>query len=177
MDNYIQFQKKHPKMRIDDALDSLQKEKTFFNRFLYNRSKMINSFADEEESKEQFANKVLSYGSVALFILLPLFTLSLKLFYIRRKYNYIDHLIFVFHTQTVFFILLTIYFLLRLFDLKSNIFIFLLLFLIYLFIAMKKFYQQGYFKTFFKFILINISYIIVSSIGITAVFFISLALY
>ena len=173
----MKFQKRHPELSIDDSLDSLKHKKTFLNRFMYNRAKMINSFVDEEESQEQFLNQMLSYGSVALFIFLPFFTIFLKLFYIRRDYNYVDHLIFVFHTQTVFFMLLSIYFLLEIFGVKPQLWIFTILFLLYLFIAMRKFYNQGYFKTFIKFIFLNICYFIISSIGISIVLLISFALF
>ena len=177
IDKFLTYQKKHPKTPIDDALDSLSLEKTFVNRFMYNRAKMINSFVDEKESQEQFINQLLSYGSIALFIFLPFFTLFLKLFYIRGKYTYVDHLIFVFHTQTVFFMLLSIYFLLELFGIKPEVWIFTLLFLLYLIIAMRNFYNQGYFKTFIKFLLLNISYSIIATIGITLVLIVSFALF
>jgi hypothetical protein len=42
---------------------------------------------------------------------------------------------------------------------------------------MKKFYQQGYFKTFVKFLLLNLTYSIVASIGIAYVLLISFALF
>ena len=177
LDTFITYQKEHPKTAIDIALDSLKYENTFFNRFLYNRAEAVNSFADKKESREQFFSQLLSYGSIALFVFLPFFTLFLKFFYIRRKYTYIDHLVFVFHTQTVFFMLLSIFYLLELFGLKPALWIFALLFLIYLFIAIKKFYEQGYFKTIIKFCLLNFSYMIIASIGVVALLFISFALY
>ncbi|MDG1194986.1 MAG: DUF3667 domain-containing protein [Polaribacter sp.] len=175
--DYLEFQKKHPKTSIDAALDSLQKEKTFFNRFLYNRAKVINSLTTEGESQEQFSNQLLSYISIALFVFLPFFTLFLKLFYIRRKYTYVDHLVLVFHTQTVFFMLLSIYFLLELFGATPQLWIFAVLFLMYLLIAMRKFYQQGYFKTFIKFTLLNFTYIFISIFGVVIVGLISFALF
>lgn len=174
---YLQFQKKHPEINIDDALDSLQKEKKFFNRFLYNRAIVINSLIDETETQEQFINQLLSYSSASLFLFLPFFTLFLKLFYVRRKYTYIDHLVFVFHTQTIFFILLSIYFLIALFGVKPEIWIFVSLFLIYLLIAMHKFYKQGYVKTFVKFLMLNFVYVIMGSIGILLVSLISFIIY
>ncbi|ARV07416.1 hypothetical protein BTO04_12265 [Polaribacter sp. SA4-10] len=175
--DYLKFQKKHPKINIDEALDSLQKNKTFLNRFIYSRAKVINSLIDEAESQEQFISQLLSYGSVALFVFLPFFTLFLKLFYIRRKYTYVDHLVFVFHTQTVFFMLLSIYFLVELFGAKPQLWVFTILFLMYLLIAMHKFYQQGYFKTLIKFILLNLTYLLISIIGAVIVGLISFALY
>ena len=114
--------------------------------------------------------KILSYLSIGLFIFLPLFALSLKLFYIRKRMNYMEHLVFVFHTQTVFFLLLLISNIISSNSSYNNAWIFLLLFLIYLFMAMRKFYQQGAFKTFVKFILLNCVY---SSLGIIALVIIS----
>ncbi|WP_246034849.1 hypothetical protein [Polaribacter aestuariivivens] len=176
LDKFISYQKKYPESKIDQALDSLGYEKNFTNRFLYTRAVTANSLV-KKENREQFLSQLLSYGSVALFIFLPLFTLFLKLFYIRGTYTYVDHLIFVFHVQTVFFMLFSIYFLLEIFGANPALWVFTILFLVYLFIAMKKFYRQGYFKTFFKFLLLNLSYSIIAIIGITVVVLISFAMY
>ncbi|WP_368735869.1 DUF3667 domain-containing protein [Polaribacter sargassicola] len=177
IDNYISFQKEHPNLETDIALDSLNSEKTFFNRFLYSRAKVLNTFMDQQDSQEQFINQMLSYGSIALFIFLPFFTLFLKLLYIRKKYTYVDHLIFVFHTQTVFFMLISIYFLLEIFRINPKFWIFTILFLIYLFLGMKNFYKQGYLKTFVKFCFLNTTYFFISCIGITIVGLLSFALF
>jgi hypothetical protein len=174
---FLEFQKKHPEIAINEALDSLQKEKTFFNRFVYNRAKMVNSLIDKTETQEQFINLLISYSSAALFVFLPFFTLFLKLFYVRRKFTYVEHLVFVFHTQTIFFMLFSIYFLVALFGAKPEVWVFISLFLIYLLIAMHKFYQQGYIKTFIKFLMLNFIYIIFGSIGIVLVGLISFAVY
>lgn len=177
LDEFIAYQKKYPDSSIDIALDSLGYDKNFTNRFLYTRAKTANSFTKSGESRDQFFNQVLSYGSIALFILLPFFTLFLKFFYIRRKFTYVDHLIFVFHIQTVFFMLFSIFFILKLCSIKPEIWLFIALFLLYLIIAMKKFYQQGYIKTFFKFLLLNLTYLIVAFVGVIFLFLISFALF
>lgn len=177
LDDFAKYVKKYPNSRVDVALDSLGFQKNFTNRFLYIKAKRINSFTESEESRQEFFNEVLSYGSVALFIFLPFFTLFLKLYYIRRKYTYVDHLIFVFHVQTVFFMLFSIFVLLQIFDLQPQLWIFIFLFLLYLMIAMKKFYQQGYMKTILKFCLLNISYFAIGVIGVALVFLISFALF
>ncbi|WP_272150689.1 DUF3667 domain-containing protein [Tenacibaculum aiptasiae] len=169
LDEFIVYNRKYPDANIDDALDSLKYEKTFLNRFFYSRAEVANSFVDKKEMREQFLNQMLSYGSISLFILLPIFTFFLKIFYIRRRYTYVEHLIFVFHTQTVFFLLITLYIILDFFTQTAEEGIFTLLFLIYLFIAMKSFYKQGYFKTFVKFSLINMVYLFLATIGIVIV--------
>jgi cation transport ATPase len=176
IDKFVAYQKKHPDSKIDLALDSLGYDKNFTNRFLYTRAQTVNSFI-KKDKRDKYATDLLSYGSVSLFIFLPIFTLFLKLFYIRRKFTYVDHLIFVFHTQTVFFMLLTILFLISFFTDVKQTWIFILLFLVYLLIAMKKFYQQGYIKTFIKFLLLNWVYLFLGIIGTTIVGLISFALY
>ncbi len=169
-DKFSDFYDKNKDMEIDDALDSLNVEKTFWNRFSYSRVKLIHDIAKDNNKKQEMIKQIISYLSISLFILLPIFTLFLKFFYLRRKFTYVEHLVFVFHTQTVFFLLLTIFYLLNHYSAQSYaIPIFLLLFLIYLFLAMKKFYNQGYFKTFFKFIFINMSFTLTSSIGFALV--------
>tara|TARA_R110002049_G_scaffold2960_4_gene23856 strand:- start:6319 stop:6984 length:666 start_codon:yes stop_codon:yes gene_type:complete len=176
LDKFINYQKKYPESKIDVALDSLNYDKNFTNRFLYTRAKAANSLI-KKDSRDKYLNDLLSYGSVSLFVFLPLFTLFLKLLYIRRKFNYVDHLIFVFHTQTVFFMLLTILYLISFFTDVEHAWVFFVLFLIYLIIAMKKFYNQGYIKTFTKFLMLNFVYLLMGGIGIVIVGLISFAFY
>lgn len=165
-DKFVVFHQKYPNINVDDALDSLGYAKNFRNRFIYDRAKMSSEFLTDKDSRKKFINQMLSYASVSLFILLPIFTLFLKFFYIRRKFTYVEHLIFVFHTQTVFFLLLTLFVVLDFFTQNAPIWIFTILFLIYLFLAMKKFYSQGFFKTLIKFFLVNMTYWFLASIGI-----------
>ena len=174
---FLKYQKKEPNVSTNAALDSLNYPKDFENRFLYERSKTIRQVFKDRDSIDKFSNQALSYGSVSLFIFLPFFTLFLRLFYIRRKYTYVDHLIFVFHTQTIFFIILTLVIILSLFANTQDLWIFIFVFLAYLFLAMKKFYQQGYLKTFVKFLMLNFVYLIFGSLGAFFVTLISFATY
>jgi hypothetical protein len=73
--------------------------------------------------------------------------------------------------------LLGIFFFLALFGVKPQIGIFILLFVLYLLIAMRNFYQQGYFKTFIKFMLLNFTYLLISAFGVVIVGLISFAVY
>ncbi|CAM1351522.1 DUF3667 domain-containing protein [Tenacibaculum crassostreae] len=163
------FQKRKPLTSTQTALDSLQIEKTFFNKFLYTRCSVINSW---ESNPSIFLKQAISYASIALFILLPIFTLFIKFVYIRRKFTYVEHLVFVFHTQTIFFILLTLFMFIYTINNNSNAFlIFGLAFLIYLFLAMKKFYQQGYIKTFIKYCFVNFVFVNLASFGVVGIMF------
>jgi hypothetical protein len=101
-----------------------------------------------------------------LFVSLPLFALILRLLYVRRRkeFYYADHAIFSIHHYILSFILLLFCFLLdTIYDLTGfGIFrIILLIFLfgiwpIHLYIAMLNFYKQKWFKTFIKFLFLNL---------------------
>lgn len=179
MTKMVNYQKEHPNVAVDSALTTLKIPATLTNRFLYSRANKINSFlTNTSEENKKLQKEIVSYASVSIFIFLPFFTLFLRFLYIRRKFTYVEHLIFVFHTQTVFFILLTIFFLLNLVARTQSItWIFSVLFLIYLLIAMKKFYRQGYFKTFFKFLLINFAFVIFGSIGFAILSMVTFMIY
>lgn len=178
---FVSFQRKHPNLPAHQALDSLKQPKTFFNKFLYKKSETINGFSKRpDKSINTLINQATSHLSTAIFILLPLFALFLKLLYFRQKYTYVEHLVFVFHTQTVFFILLIFFSLLAFFLPKTNsgtsINIFILLFLAYLFIAMKVFYKQKYLKTIIKFLITITAYTFIAILGTGVVMIIAFTL-
>ena len=161
---YISFQKKYPKLKVESALDSLNEEKTFFNQLYYKKAKTINRFSSNtNESINQLIKLGLSYLSSAFLFLLPVFALFLKLLYVRRKLNYMNHLIFMFHIATFFFLCLSFFQLIKLFpfteDFLKNtplrIIGTVLIFGVYPFVAMKTFYQQSNSKTFLKLFLIS----------------------
>lgn len=113
---------------------------------------------------EIVVSNVMKYLSWAFFILLPLFALILKLFYIRRKQNYIRHLIFSIHLHSfLFFILIVITGLRLIFDtgLSTISGILLIAFPVYFVIALHKFYGQRYLKSFLKFFGISVIYNVV----------------
>ena len=118
-----------------------------------------------------------------LFISLPLLALILKLFYIRRKqFYYVSHGIFSLHLYIFLFIAML--FLFSISNLNDQLhwgffnFIFTVLVIwlfVYEYLAMKNFYKQGWVKTFFKFLLVNIVFAIV--IGLLFVVFILFSLF
>jgi hypothetical protein len=103
-----------------------------------------------------------------LFVSLPLFALFLKLLYIRNKsFFYADHGIFSIYHYIFTFILLLFVFGFDELDTLTGWEIFsileIILFLsggVYLYLSMKRFYNQGHGKTFLKFLLLNISGIV-----------------
>ena len=173
--NHSEKNKEDP---IEQALDTLGYENTFWNRFYYDKTATVNKI--REDKGEGISSKIISGLSITIFLFLPVFAIFLKLLYIRRKYTYMEHLIFVFYTQTVFFLLFLLFVIIEFFvkDKSGSMgFISVLLFSIYLLLAMKKFYNQGWFKTFFKFLLANFSFLILSTIGLSILAVVSFIFY
>lgn len=172
IEDFYTYYKKHPKEKSNNALSSLGYNHTFRNNFYYNQVK--NTHTNYEQLKndggKSYVKKLTSFVSISLFIFLPIFTLFLTLIYFRRNYTYMEHLVFVFNTQTVFFLLLTIFFLLNfMVDLENVAWVFIVLFLLYLYKAMRNFYQQSRGKTILKFILLNSFYLFLGLIGLVIV--------
>ncbi|WP_299526685.1 DUF3667 domain-containing protein [uncultured Lutibacter sp.] len=172
------FNDKFPNYNNEQALDSLGYEKTFWNTFYYQEVINITKNIKQVQSDggKSYFKKLTSYISISLFIFLPIFTLFLKAVYFRRKFTYMEHLVFVFHTQTVFFLLFVIFYLLNLFvELESYSWVLVILFLLYLYKALRYFYKQKRFKTILKFMLLNSFYLFLGIIGFTIVSILSFA--
>lgn len=111
-----------------------------------------------------FLNEFLSTVPFAVFAFLPFFTIFLWLVYIRKKFNYTDNLVFSFHSQSLFFILLIVSFLIDQIFGTTSIGWFILIFAVYLFLSMRRFYGQGWFKTTIKYLFLNTIFVILASV-------------
>jgi hypothetical protein len=96
-------------------------------------------------------------ASKLIFLFIPVLAALLKLFYIRRKRLYFEHLIFSLHAHAFIFLLFILNLLIGLIFPTSMLFIILII-LVYGFIALKKYYRQGFGKTLAKMLLISLSY-------------------
>ena len=112
-----------------------------------------------------FLKEFISTVPFAIFLFLPLFTVFLRLVYIRKNYTYTDNLVFSFYTQALFFILLIISFLIDQILGTTSIGWFFLIFAIYLYLAMRRFYKQGWFKTTIKYVFLNTVFVILASVA------------
>jgi hypothetical protein len=123
-----------------------------------------------------------------LFVLMPLFALLLKIFYLFKRRLYMEHLIVALHSHSFLFLallLLTLAGLARGWAHTAAPWLaapldWLMVALgwwlpIYLFLMQKKVYRQGWFFTTLKFGAIGICYTILISVGIAAAFLVSLA--
>ena len=97
-----------------------------------------------------------------MFVMLPLFALSLKLLYLRSKRLYIEHLIFSLHLHAFLFTVLTL--LLGVQALWPGAAfagpVVTLAALLYVYCAMRVVYKQGWMKTFVKYNLLAFNYIL-----------------
>ena len=130
-------------------------------------------------SPEQAMAKILEYLSWAFFMLLPVFALILKLVYVRRKQNYMRHLIFSIHIHSFIFTILTIIvgaYLITNVNLKIFTTILFFFIPVYFILALKRFYGQSYGKIFLKFIVVSFIYNIIFFIAVGYVFLSALSI-
>ncbi|HHM20459.1 MAG TPA: DUF3667 domain-containing protein [Bacteroidetes bacterium] len=94
-------------------------------------------------------------------IMMPMSALALKLLYIRRSYLYYEHLLFSFHVHTFIFLLLAFQLFLEWWIDWSGAGWFNLIIPVYVLLAMKHFYGQGWGKTILKFFIATFFYLFI----------------
>jgi hypothetical protein len=101
------------------------------------------------EAAERVVGDFLRYGSWVMFVLLPLFALVLKVLYIRRRRFYAEHFIFLLHTHAFVFLVFTVLLLLVMVGWSRGWVVAALHAWIaaYVYLAMRRVYGQGHFKT------------------------------
>lgn len=147
---------------IQNVLPKTEKD-GWFTRRLTRKSLEINDKyrGRSKEGLENFTNTLLHYFPYILFLSLPFFAGTLKLLYIRKKnLFYSDHAVFTLYHYVFGFIALLLIFLMNLLEDAWALSIFnwiigllILWWILYLFMGMKRFYEQGWGKTFFKFLI------------------------
>jgi hypothetical protein len=117
-----------------------------------------------------------------MFIILPIFAIFLKLFYAFSKRYYIEHLVFLLHNHAFIYMvmmleIITEFFAEKLYGFDNGLassiatgldwFGTLLFYwmIVYVFLAMKRFYRQGWAVTIFKTLVLGLVYCIMISIG------------
>lgn len=143
------------------TLEPEDRSSDFELRFIEKFYQIKNKYEGQKGFLQAFGEEVLNRLPQVLFITLPLLALILKLVFIRRKhYWYIDHLIFILHIATSFFILLFVQKGLELLASSTGwsiiSFISGLLgfsWMIYYLISFKRFFEKGWVKTLLLFFL------------------------
>ena len=106
------------------------------------------------DQKEFFA-EVYALTPKMLFVLFPVFAFLLHLIYLRRKRYYVEHLVFSLHCHAFLFFVAT---LAALSQHPKVILAALPIIAIYVYLAMRRFYGQGWFKTLLKFFILSGGY-------------------
>ncbi|MDP8220333.1 MAG: DUF3667 domain-containing protein [Candidatus Stygibacter frigidus] len=110
--------------------------------------------------QDKFTTSFINNAPRIMFFLLPLAALILKLLY-RRKILYFQHLIFLLHVHSFFFFTMILF---RIIHFEIVFAIFFLLSSVYLYIALKRYYQQSVFKTLVKLGLFSTCYFIILAV-------------
>jgi ribosomal protein L32 len=148
---------------LDEAVTKYGIENSKGNQLAFNAAQ---SMVKAKREPGAYLNSLISKLPFTTFFFLPVFTIFVWLAYIRKKHTYTDHLIFSFHNQSLLFILLIISSLIDSVFGTASSGIFLLIFSIYLYKAMRNFYKQGRFKTIVKYVFLNTIFVILASIGV-----------
>ena len=172
------FLKKYETSEIkvaEKALQSMDYPVTRYNLWLYEK---VVDFSFISSNPDIFFRYLISKLPFIIFFFLPLFALFIWLLYAKKQHTYMEHLIFSFHSQTMWFVLLSIAILIDYsFEINTAKKAANLLFLFYLYKAMRKFYMQRRLKTFVKFILLNTIFITLAIIAVIFSVIASFAIY
>ena len=167
---------------VQHTLPKTSRDNWFLKRLVKTELKINDDFRrDPKGTATDIFSTFLHRLPYLLFVSLPFFALILKLLYARRKqFYYADHIIFTLHHYIFSFMFFLVVF--GLSELKTLtawkiwsilMTIAVIAWPVYLYVAMKKFYRQGWFKTFVKFILLNILAFIILLILFIIFFFFS----
>jgi hypothetical protein len=121
------------------------------------------------DNGRSFINQLLDNIPAALFVLLPLMALVLKMLYPLSKRYYVEHLLFVLHFHAFFFLILTLQILfsrmtgwlgLPAVVTDLSVFVVSVYVPVYLYKAMRRVYAQGRAITILKYFLLILTYLI-----------------
>ncbi len=102
--------------------------------------------------------------TIMLLLMMPFLALILRMLYIRRNYYYVEHLVFSFHFHAFVFVIVGILSIVGPYMQGWQIGLTITGIFVYEFLAMKRVYKQGFFKTFLKWFVLNILFSILASI-------------
>lgn len=157
--------------QYDSVQNTLPPEKRdgFITRYFERKGRQI----QEREGTNQgltvkaFVDDMIDNTPRMIFILMPLFALLLKLFYMRRDFYYSEHLIFTIFFYDFVYLIGSLIILVNEVEWLWWLEIILYLWIfIYLYKAMRKVYQQRRTKTIFKFVLLNFLFLFFVTLGI-----------
>ncbi|WP_432411660.1 DUF3667 domain-containing protein [Rasiella sp. SM2506] len=173
---YTEFYKKSDIEDPSIALDSLRHNKTRYHRWLYSRSVAAQKINKDPKA---YAFYMLQKTPFFIFFFTPFYALFFWFIYSKKKFSYMEHMVFIFHLFSFIFIGLFIATLPDLL-LGKEIFKSILFAIVgpfYLYKALRNFYGQSRFVTILKFVFLNIVFWIGASVAAALFFIITAAVY
>ena len=121
---------------------------------------LAGQFVEVLDSPEVALDKLMDNLPIALFFLLPVYAVLLQLFYLGGGRFYVEHLVFGVYLHTLSFLLMTLQMVLPddIVIISTVSSLLPLGFLVYYFLALKRYYGQNIFVTTLKFVGLLISY-------------------
>lgn len=159
------------------ALDSLHYKPSKMNVWLYEKNEVYERIGKDPV---RFIQYLASKTPFFLFFFAPFFALFLWLIYSKRKFNYMEHLVFIFHIFSWVFLILLICLPFDSFLPGSNLLAAIILGLIgpfYFYKALRNFYKQKRFITIIKFVFLNVVFFIATSVFALVFFALTAAFY
>ena len=158
------------------ALDSLKHENTRFNRWAYQKNE---AFEQIQKNPADFLTYLLEKTPFFVFFFTPVFAFFFWLIYSKKKYTYMEHMIFIFHIFSFIFLAMLILVLPETIfnlDILSGI-LFAFIGPFYFYKALRNFYKQSRIITIIKFLFLNFVFLISANIAALIFFAISAAMY
>lgn len=154
---YQDFYKRSEIKDANVALDSLKHENSSFNRWLYSKNESVDRI---KANPFGFANYLLDKIPFFLFFFAPFFALFFWLIYSKKKYTYMEHMVFIFHIFGFVFLGLLLCLIPDLFIGEDVVMGFFMALIgpFYFYKALRNFYCQNRFITIVKFIFLNIAF-------------------
>ncbi len=158
------------------ALDSLHHPLTGYNKWAYNKN---GAFEKIEKNPRDFVNYLLEKTPFFLFLFAPVYALFFWLIYSKKKYTYMEHMVFIFHIFSFLFLASLIALIPDSIigeDIVTGV-IFVLIAPFYFYKALRNFYKQNRLITIIKFIFLNWVFWISASVSAVAFFAVTAAMY
>ena len=179
VERFVFYYKFYKETEIKDpkiALDSMKHENSRFNRWVYNKNEAIERV---KSNPAEFGNYIAGKVPFFLFFFTPLFAFFFWLIYSKKKYSYIEHMIFIFHIFTFLFLGMIIAILPDMLigeEILAGI-LFVIIGPFYFYKALRNFYKQSRIITIIKFVFLNIVFFVSSMITALIFFALTAAVY
>lgn len=161
----------------DKALDSLKYSKSKTNVWLYNKTEALDRI---EKNPIRFVNYLASKTPFFIFFFSPIYALFFWLIYSKKRANYMEHLVFIFHIFSWVFVVLLVCLIPDKLLPTQNLISSILLGLVgpfYFYKALRNFYAQSRVITLIKFVFLNIVFWIGTSVFALIFFALTAAFY